>query len=365
MLVTGRDMRCGQNAARRDGDNRVLPAIVATFEAMAALPAAMSRLLGLIFLLSLASSAPACTIPVFRFALDRWQADAFTLVLPAEKAAATADLLRPLRANGRANLTIKTAPAQAGPARPELRFPNSDTVAWSGDLGQAALDGLLDSNGRREIVRQILAGDSVIWVVCGGDPAEAERIGQRLKFLEQVASLPIQDPNDPDSRLGPGPPLKLKFSLLRLDAAAPQEALLRRMLAGPDGDADRPFAAAVFGRGRVLGAWPLKQLDDRALEEACLFLIGRCSCRVKNENPGWDLLLNVAWETSLAAVGKTAVTPPAETAALAEPEIVTATQTVTTQPAAQPVAPSKGWAIAAALLLALAAWRLLSRRTKD
>lgn len=327
----------------------------------------MSRLLGLALLFCLASAAPACTIPVFRFALDRWQADAFTLLLPAETAAASADLLRPLRANGRANLTIRTAPAGTGPLRPELRFPNSDTVAWSGDLGPAALDRLLDSNGRREIVRHILAGDSVVWVISGGDPAEAERIGQRLNFLEQVASLPIQDPNDPDSRLGPGPPLKLKFSLLRLDAADPGEAILRRLLAGPEGDADRPFAAAVFGRGRVLGAWPLDQLDDRALEEACLFLVGRCSCRVKNENPGWDLLLNVDWESSLAAAGKTAATEPVEPAAAAraEPEVATAPQTVTTQPAAEPVARSKGWAIAAALLLGVAAWRLLRRGPKD
>lgn len=328
----------------------------------------MSRLLGLAFLFCLASAAPACTIPVFRFALDRWQADPFTLLLPAESAAANADLLRPLRANGRANLAIRTAPADAGPPRPELRFPNSDTVAWSGDLGPAALDRLLDSAGRRDIVRHILAGDSVVWVVSGGDPTEAERLEKRLKFLEQVASLPIQDPNDPDSRLGPGPPLKLKFSLLRLDAADPAEAILRRLLAGPEGEADRPFAAAVFGRGRVLGAWPLDQLDDRALEEACLFLVGRCSCRVKNENPGWDLLLNVDWDQALAVAGKSAVAEPVKATA-AVPEVaqeVTAPQTVTTEPVVEPVAASgKGWAIAAALLLALAAWRLLRRRPKD
>ncbi len=327
----------------------------------------MSRLLGLAFLSCLASAAPACTIPVFRFALDRWQADPFTLLLPAESAAASADLLRPLRANGRANLTIRTAPADAGPPRPELRFPNSDTVAWSGDLGPAALDRLLDSAGRRDIVRHILAGDSVVWVVSGGDPTEAERLEKRLKFLEQVASLPIQDPNDPDSRLGPGPPLKLKFSLLRLDATDPAEAVLRRQLVGPEGEAERPFAAAVFGRGRVLGAWPLDQLDDRALEEACLFLVGRCSCRVKNENPGWDLLLNVDWDQALATAGKNAASEPATAAAAVAEAVqeVTAPQTVITQPVSESSGSRKGWAIAAALLLGLAAWQLLRRRPKD
>jgi hypothetical protein len=86
---------------------------------------------------------------------------------------------------------------------------------------------------------------------------------------------------------------------LRLDD--PAEKPLIAMLAGPQGkvDATKPFAAAVFGRGRVLGAWQMSQLDDTGLEDACMFLIGRCSCRVKNENPGWDLLMNVDWVKTL------------------------------------------------------------------
>ena len=78
------------------------------------------------------------------------------------------------------------------------------------------------------------------------------------------------------------------------------------MLAGPGGKLDptQGFAAAVFGKGRVLGAWNLKELDDASLEEACLFLVGRCSCRLKNDNPGWDLLMNVDWPQALARAGE-------------------------------------------------------------
>jgi hypothetical protein len=318
----------------------------------------MPRILGLIVLLSLAGMARACTIPVFRFALDRWQADAYTLCLPTEASATTADLLRPLRANGRANLTIVS---EAGLLRPELRFPDSGPVVWSGDLGPGALDQLLQSAVRRELVRRLLAGDSVVWVICGGEAEEVARIEQRLKFLEQVAALPPQDPNDPDSRLGPGPPLRLKFSRLKIDAEDPGETVLRRMLAGPEGEADRPFAAAVFGRGRVLGAWPLERLDDRALEEACLFLVGRCSCQVKQQNPGWDLLLDVDWDQSLAAVQpEPAAEEPKElpVESPAEPS-----QTTVTEPEAEPR--SQSWVVGLALLLAFASWRLLRVRTKD
>ena len=328
----------------------------------------MSRLLGIVLLCSLAVRAGACTIPVFRYALDRWQADSFQLILPPDAVASTADLLRPLRANGRANLDIRTAPTGSGLQHPVLCFPGSETAVWQGDLGPAALNQLLDSPARRDMVRRILAGDSVIWVVSGGDPAEAERIGQRLKFLEQVASLPIQDPNDPDSRLGPGPPLKLRFSLLRLEDADPAEALLRRMLAGPEREGDAPFAAAVFGRGRVLGSWSLAQLDDRAIEEACMFMVGRCSCRVKNENPGWDLLLDVDWDQALAQVGKATSDAPASDVADPEPPAAppTAPETVVTR-AVDTVESGRAnlWAAGAALLLAIAAWRLLRRSSKD
>jgi len=268
------------------------------------------RLASLIIALG-TSAACACTIPVFRFALDRWEADKFHLVMPAavSQTPEVQDLLRPLRANGKANLDFSTSkdPAQQDTV---LRYSRGDgeKQVWSGKLDATTLAAVLDSPARQKIVQQLLAGDSVIWVIADNgsplDTAEAERVEKRLKFLEQVASLPIHDPNDPDSQLGPGPALKLKFTTLRLRRDDPAEALLLRMIAGPKAAFDpatTSFAGAVFGRGRVLGAWPLSILDDASLEDACMFLVGRCGCRLKNESPGWDILLNLDWEKALAA----------------------------------------------------------------
>lgn len=275
----------------------------------------------------------ACTIPVFRFALDRWEADKFHLELPASFASKPeiTDLLRPFRANGRANLDIRTDP-QAKRARLLFSRENEDEV-WSGDLDAAAFQSILDSPARQRIIKHILAGDSVLWVIVSDDNPEdktcIEHIEKRLRFLEQAAALPIQDPNDPDSRLGPGPELALRFPTLRIDRNDPAETLLVRMLAGPTGASisGQSFAVAIFGRGRVLGSWKLRELDDASLEDACMFLIGRCSCRVKNENPGWDLLLNVDWDRVLqqamnvsAAKDSSAIAAPAEPA---RPETVT------------------------------------------
>lgn len=286
----------------------------------------------------------ACTIPVFRYALDRWETDRFKLTVPASTSqnAELTDLLRPLRANGTANLDIATA---RDAALTKARLVDSKTSSqdlWSGDLDKAALAAVLDSPGRKQILQRILAGESVVWVIVDtGKPeeqAEIARIEKRLKFLENVAALPIQDPNDPDSQLGPGPALLLKFSTLRLRKDDPAEKLLISMLAGPAGKVDPArdsFAAAVFGRGRVLGAWPLAQLDDTALEEACMFLVGRCSCRLKNENPGWDILLNVDWPKALEAAGARKATA----ADTAKPVQMKLPETVVTEAQATPATP--------------------------
>jgi hypothetical protein len=257
----------------------------------------------------IASAAECCTIPVFRYALDRWETDRFRLVLPPStaKQPEIVDLLRPIRAGGKANLEIVTANAPDTHAA-SLYFPTStEKPLWSSAFDAGTLATLLDSPGRKELLQHILAGDSAVWVLVDAgtpaDTAQAERIQKRLNFLEQAAALPIQDPDDPDSQLGPGPPLKLKFSVMRLSIADPAEKAFVAMLAGPDASwkETQPFAAAVFARGRVLGAWPTEDLDDTTLEDACMFLIGRCSCRVKNQNPGWDILMNVDWDKQLAA----------------------------------------------------------------
>ena len=325
------------------------------------------------------SGACACTIPVFRFALDRWEADKFHLVLPqaVSKEPVIQDLLRPLRANGKANLDFATStdPAQQDTV---LRYSRaSDKQVWSGKLDASTLSAVLESPARKKLVQQLLAGDSIIWVIAdSGSPVDVldvERIEKRLKFLEQVASLPIQDPNDPDSQLGPGPPLRLKFTTLRLRRNDPAESMLLHMLAGPKGTFDpttTSFAGAVFGRGRVLGAWPLAILDDASLEDACMFLVGRCGCRLKNESPGWDILLNLDWEKALPAAttretkpadAETPSPPPSQIQAALKPTAVPEVVSISPDQADKPVEDNKGRLIAGvtaglALLVLIPRW---------
>ena len=341
----------------------------------------MKRILvSLLALVAAASGAFACSIPVFRYALDRWQADPFALEISAgdAKDENVARFLRNLTDASPLNLSPSRS-GDEGPSR--LAFPHAApdaAPAWSGKLDGTTLARLTDSPTRAEIVKRILAGESGVWVLVesglksADDRADAA-LEKRLRYLEQVAQIPPIDPNDPTSQLGPGPALRVKFSLLRIRRDDAAEQAFTAMLAGPNGtmeNANGPWLSLVFGRGRALGAWAAEGFGDEQIDEACLFLLGACSCEVKRMNPGWDLLLNVDWNESLRAMGFPPPTPDELQKPAAAPEqekpkreaTTPETVTIAAAPAPEPAKkfPFPPAAIAAAVLLVLgsaAAWR--------
>ena len=265
-----------------------------------------------IFLLSLVS-ARACSVPVYRYALDRWPADPYELDVSA------VDAKEPGVARFLRNFTDST-PLNLAPVRlkdgsaSRLAFPHPEPEgkpAWGGALDAAALPLITDSPARGELTRRILAGETGVWLLVESgqretDDTVAAALNKRLRYLEQAAEIPPIDPDDPTSELGPGPPLMVKFSVLRVRRDDPAEQVFLRMLTGPRHESPPstgPWLALVFGRGRVLGAWPAEGFGDEQIDEASLFLLGACSCQVKRMNPGWDLLLNANWDEALQAMG--------------------------------------------------------------
>lgn len=282
-----------------------------------------------------ASAVFGCDVPVFRYALDHWPADAFRL-----EAAAKALQTEPLATEFR-NLSSGSGlnlEAALGTNGTRLFFPlhvrDAEKPAWQGELSPAVYRQLTDSPARQSLIKRILDGDSAVWVLVEGSAAEtneaaAHLLTDRLHFLESATGLPTLDPNDPDSQVGPGPLLKVQLSLLRVKRTDPNEQSFLAQLAGPAGlsafPTNQPFVAVVFGRGRVLGAWPQDRLNEGFIEDVTHFLLGSCSCEVKGQNPGWDLLLRVDWDEALRKVGETrAVTSgkPARAGVSLKPETV-------------------------------------------
>ena len=274
----------------------------------------------------------ACSVPVFRYALEKWAPDTYqaTVFHRGPLSAAQEALARDLTRDGLAgrlhanislqtvNLAETTAPAllelwqQSGTQTlPWLvvRYPQASRLAGSivsGPLAEATLKQVFDSPARKEIARRLGQGDSAVWVLLEfGDRQRnddtTKLVEARLNYLATVLKLPAIEAQDIAAGLVTVPEggLKLAFSVLRVSRTDPAEETFVKMLLGSEVDLGalrEPMLFPVFGRGRALYALAGKGINHETLDEAASFLIGKCSCQVKELNPGVDLLLAADWD---------------------------------------------------------------------
>ena len=93
--------------------------------------------------------------------------------------------------------------------------------------------------------------------------------------------------------------LRVGFSVVTLNRDDPAEKALLEMLLGSESDLEelkQPMAFPVIGRGRVLYALVGKGIFEDTIAIASRFVVGPCSCQVKDQNPGFDLLMKVDWD---------------------------------------------------------------------
>jgi len=262
----------------------------------------------------------ACSVPVFRYALEHWPPEPYLV----ESTPGAADLTT-AHASASPLLLWRENPAATGFDRIQLLQPFGDeTIALAENLEPDDLASWLSSPFRQQIAEKISSGTSAVWVVLhatGEDPAPVlERIAQRLAYLESVIELPPLDPTNPADKIGPGPPLKVRFETVALARDDPAEQPLIAMLTAiiREHDAGETIVLPVFGRGRVLGLWPINAELERFLDDAAVYICGACSCQVKRLNPGWDLLLDYDWDAALLAAAHQ-TPPPSASPPTAEP----------------------------------------------
>lgn len=277
--------------------------------------------------------AHACNVPVFRYALERWQPDPYELFifhdgpLAAEAKKLVAVLQeyvdRPDGCPANVGLTLvdvkKTLDKKLAALMPDwakvvlpwvvLRYPDAAQIKstlYEGPLDVAAVQKLLDSPLRRVLADKLLRGETAVWILVeSGDKAKddekAEYVRSLLTKFEKTLKLP-ELTDTPKDRLRIDAPLKIEFSLLRLARNDAAESFLVRMLLGMEDDlAQRtePIVFPVFGRGMALWAIVGKGITEANIRSAAQFLVGPCSCEIKAQNPGVDLLLTANWEERL------------------------------------------------------------------
>ncbi len=287
----------------------------------------------LAFILLSAVSALACSVPVFRYALEHWEPDPFQAVvyhrgpLTAEQQKEIKALKPAETAEETANLSVTTVdvademspdhaeiwkqqPADSPLPHLVLRYPRSTGVRadiLTAPLAKAASLNLTDSPARREILQRLGEGQSAVWVLLESgdaalDDAAAKLVQDRLEYLTGVLTLPELDDQDiANGLVSVGQDeLRLDFSVIRVSRQDAKESALISMLMGSEDDLSswvkEPMVFPIFGRGRALYALIGKGIKAETIEEAATFLIGKCSCQVKEQNPGIDLLFTADWK---------------------------------------------------------------------
>jgi hypothetical protein len=270
-------------------------------------------------------SARACNIPVFRYALDRWPSDPYRLTVfhRGPLTAAHRDALKALEKHADADhppVTLELVDLAKNPDGAEgvpapkvdaelpylvVQYPAATRInvpIWSGALKPDVSAALLDSPARRELARRILNDDSAVWVLlASGDAAKDDAAEKLLRAevqkLEKELKLPVLTAA-PEDKLRDDRPLKLAFSVLRVGRKDPAEDMLVRMLLNTEDDLpgrSDPMVFPAFGRGRVMPALVGAGITSENIREAAAFLVGPCSCELKRDNPGVDLLLTTDW----------------------------------------------------------------------
>jgi hypothetical protein len=308
----------------------------------------------------------ACDVPVFRYALERWEPDAYQLTLLHSAPLNEGDevlwdrITQVSNDPSSLNLRIRTSDsggvadsglearwkAEADASTPwlALYYPSRaplQTYLWAGPLTESNCEALLDSPARQKIAKALLDGDSAVFVLLESGDVDADRTAAEILERELVASeaelaLPgatnEEVPDIDESKL------EIAFSTVRVSRQDPGERIFVEMLLGSEPglrDLNAPMVFPVYGRGLALYALAGKGINSKTIRQACAFVTGPCSCQVKDENPGVDILIAMNWD---AGIGEFLLQNP-EPAALPSPALLQASAPDRSPVGAEPDAP--------------------------
>lgn len=282
----------------------------------------------------------ACNVPVFRYALERWRPDPYRLTvfhrgpLPADVnklVESWEQSLDPLAANLRlrtvdlddapADADQKLFAAQTDPQLPWLvvQYPQStalNVTVSASPLNQESMAKLTASPLRTELTRRLAAGQTAVWLLLESgdetkDDAAAANLETQIKRLAQQLKLP-ELTSAPEDNLLSAAPLKVSFSMLRVPRGVAAEQSLVDILLHSEEDLyefNEPMIFPVFGRGRALLPLVGAGITADNIRSSADFLVGECSCEIKELNPGFDLLLSADWQSLLFNSATAAIEP--------------------------------------------------------
>ena len=270
------------------------------------------------------STSKACNVPVFRYALERWPADTFHVVVYTQGAEDNA--LLSLKSNAvekdsLCNYSVDVVDANTSNGQKlaeangitqfpwaAVYYPTNARVrglVWQGPLNAANARRLINSPVRSALVEKLLGGEAAVWLFLkSGDPEKDKPALETLQKTLERASNELKIPSTGVDINGNAIEVTdfvdydVHFDVLQVSRDDPKEVILKSMLLGSESDLsyyNDPMAFPVFGRGRLLYAVIGKGIREKTVYDACRSITAWCSCEIKAQNPGIDLLLSTDW----------------------------------------------------------------------
>jgi hypothetical protein len=240
--------------------------------------------------------------------------------------------------------------AKTGQALPYTLVVNPAGIeVYRGTLSAADAKAMIDSPTRQQLGKLLQQGNAAVYVLLSGkDEAQnaaateaAEKLvadvnsgkvklysgPESLDFSPKKESTPKEDqpaaeestPSDADAAAEAGPKKEepkrddkpahsIRLVKLSRPSLEKDDPWLLRSLMAVEGDlaplADEPMVFLVYGRGRVLPPYIGKGITLENLVEVTEFITGACSCTVKEQNPGVELLMAYDWQAASAAIAE-------------------------------------------------------------
>ncbi len=279
----------------------------------------------LFFFVFLPGVMHACSIPVFRYAMERWAPDYYEGIC-IHKDSMTQDAASSLLEGEIGQLlNLHLSKIDIGSAAQEepkallgekvpeklpalaIWYPGlkgRTAPFWTGEFTPAAVSQLIESPKRKELAKRLTAGQSGVWILVeSGNAAKDKAALQLLNQELETATKQLKEMLPAIAEEAETPGLSFEFSVLPVSRSDPNEQFLLAMLLNSEPDlqtyAGEPILFPIFGRGRALYALIGEGISADNIREAVGFLTGPCGCEVKMLNPGVDLLMAVNWDAAV------------------------------------------------------------------
>ena len=301
--------------------------------------------------------AAACDTPVYRYAMYNWATVPYRVFYLHDRPAdeKDADVNRSLvelgAATPPANVALEDVDV-SDPTRLE-RLPKPVQEAWqqrdrdagamhvvlspwdatlfAGRLDAAALRAMADSPARTKMGELLDEGNAAVLILLAGENEEDNRQAEKVAraVIDQAAAIARVASGDAPDESDSGETdadvansgeddsdvanfdkadADVAVALLTVKRTDPAETWFVRNLMAIEPDlakyAAEPMLFAAYGRGRTMMPYIGKGITLDNLGRCLTYLTGPCSCMVKAENPGADLLVRWDWQAtadSLAA----------------------------------------------------------------